>query len=124
MREVMKFDNGLRWVLVETSEEAALASKMTGMSVSAGFDVDQREGLESKYYILTDEKTGSGHVMVRDGKDRIMFTAPDGKLVWGNTFSHPWPEFGDEIAELAKGIGIELGPEHCPTALRPAGPGM
>jgi hypothetical protein len=124
MREILKFDNGLRWVLIETSREAQFCDRLVRMGLSFGFDFDKDKRLASRYYVLTNEETAVGHVMVRDGNDHIMFTTPEGKLVWGNHFSHPWPEFGDEIAALSKRIGVELVPEQCPTAATPSGPRM
>lgn len=116
MREILTFDNGLRWIRIETSDDARRGDILVRMGLSIGFDFDKTHGLESRYYVLTNETTSVGHVMVRDGKDSIMFTTPEGKLVWGHNFSDPWPEFEDEIAALSEHIGVELGPEQCPTS--------
>lgn len=122
MREIIKFDNGLRWVLIETSREAQFFNQIVRMGLSVGFDFDKTHHFASSYYVLTNEETAVGHVMVRDGSDSIMFTTPEGKLVWGHNFSDPWPEFEDEIAALSRHIGVDLTPEQCPTAVRSGGP--
>lgn len=124
MRNILNFENGLKWILIETSDEAKFGNNIVKMGLSAGFDFDKAEGFRSRYYVLTDAKTEVGHVMVRDGDRPIMFTTPEGKLVWGHNFSYPWPEFEDEIAALSKHIGVALEPEQCPTKPEPAGPKM
>ncbi|WP_148772328.1 hypothetical protein [Bradyrhizobium rifense] len=125
MRDVLTFDSGLRWVLVETAEDARLATGLLGMRLCTSYAVDEALGYGSNYYVLTNRGMDVGHVMVRDGDKKVMHSASDGKLVWGHDFSDPWPQFDGEIAALSGHIGVELGRRHCPhLAKRYVGPGI
>lgn len=63
MREVLIFDNGLRWVLIETEQEASLAPRLLGMRLDVGYAVDQALGYRSNYYFLTNKDVDIGRVV-------------------------------------------------------------
>ena len=116
MRDVLHFETGLRWILVETEEDACRAARLIGGWLLTGFVVDQDRGHRSSHFVLADAEMDMGYVMVRVGEVPNMLTANDGKLVWGANFTDPWPQFADEIRALSEGIGVELHRRHCPIA--------